>query len=121
MVRRYVFVILALFLLAMIPVEAQSPDPVELTWTASTSTDILAGYNLYRSETPGEGYIQINVDLITGESYIDNNLEWNKVYYYVCRAVSVFGVESTNSNEAVWTVETPPAPEPPNNLQVGGQ
>ena len=97
---------------------AQSPDAVELTWTASPSTEILAGYNLYRSEVQGGPYEQINAELITGEVYEDNALEWNKVYYYVCRAVSTFGIESVDSNEAVWTVETPPAPLPPTLLDV---
>jgi len=118
MIKKLVLVFIAILLFSVGAINAQTPDAVELTWTASPSTDILAGYSMYRSEVSGEDYVQINDELIVGETYTDGTLEWNKTYYYVCRAVSTFGTESVNSNEAMWTVETPPAPEAPVNLEV---
>jgi len=120
MIKKITIILMAVLLFSVGMIQAQSPDAVELTWTASPSTEILAGYNMYRSEVSGEGYVKINDELIPmlAVSYADSNLEWNKTYYYVCRAVSTFGIESVNSNEAIWTVETPPAPEPPTALDV---
>ena len=123
--KKLTLLLVVILLFSIGTIYAQSPDPVELTWTASPSTDILAGYNMYRSEVSGEGYVKINDELIPmlAVSYVDSDLEWDKTYYYVCRAVSIFLVgevpaESINSNEAMWAVDTPPAPLPPCDLDV---
>lgn len=121
MKMRSVLFLLILFVIMVLPLKAQmlEPDDVELTWAASLSgPEIVAGYNMYRSETSGSDYVQINADLITGLVYVDDTLEWGKIYYYVCRAVSHWGIESGNSNEAMWTVPVPPAPDAPTGLDV---
>ena len=110
-----VFIILGLFTGFLYSQPA--PEPIELGWTASPSTDILAGYNMYRSEVSGGDYVKINTELIPGETYTDSNITWNVTYYYVCRAVSLWDVESVNSNEA-WEIRTAPVPDPAADLEA---
>jgi hypothetical protein len=70
---------------------------VTLTWKGSTSH--VAGYNVYRSMTPGGNYTRINTSLVQGLTYTDNTVESGKTYYYATRAVDARGHESVNSNE----------------------
>jgi hypothetical protein len=71
---------------------------VTLTWKGSTSH--VAGYNVYRSITPGGNYARINTSLVQGLTFTDNTVESGKTYYYATRAVDTRGHESANSNEA---------------------
>jgi hypothetical protein len=83
---------------------------VTLQWQPSLSNGVV-GYNLYRSQTPGSGYQKINSQLIAGTQFTDGNIQPGVEYYYVCRAVTIEGVESVNSNEAIYILEdlnTPP-------------
>jgi hypothetical protein len=70
---------------------------VTLTWNASSSQ--VAGYNVYRSMTPGGNYLKINSSLVRGVTYTDNTVVSGLTYYYVTRAVGDRGYESVNSNE----------------------
>ncbi|MDO9576967.1 MAG: M1 family aminopeptidase [Candidatus Cloacimonadales bacterium] len=45
------------------------------------------GYNLYRSESPTGDFLQINPEIITGTSYIDNDVVNGTTYYYKLKAV----------------------------------
>ena len=83
---------------------------VTLRWAPSLSNGVV-GYNLYRSQTSGSGYQKINSQLIAGTSFKDETLQPGIEYFYVCRAVTVEGTESNNSNEASYVLEdlnTPP-------------
>ena len=71
---------------------------VTLTWRASNSQ--VAGYNVYRTTTPGENYAKINTSLVQKLTYIDTTVDSGVTYYYVTRAVDIRGSESVNSNEA---------------------
>lgn len=71
---------------------------VRLTWKASISQ--VAGYNVYRSMTPGGDYVRINTSLVQELTYTDNAVDSGVTYYYVTRAVDARGRESVNSNEA---------------------
>jgi hypothetical protein len=71
---------------------------VTLTWKPSSSQ--VAGYNVYRSMTPGGNYVRINSSLVRGVTYTDNTVVSGLTYYYVTRAVDDRGYESANSNEA---------------------
>lgn len=83
---------------------------VDLTWNANTETD-LAGYNVYRSETSGSGYVKINGSLATSSTYTDNSVTEAITYYYVVTAVDTSSNESGNSNETSAIPDiTPPAP-----------
>ena len=77
---------------------------VALTWIAST--DVVAGYNVYRSTNPpgNEGATPINPALITGLAYTDLAVSAGEKVGYVVTAVSSQGVESVHSVEADATV-----------------
>jgi fibronectin type 3 domain-containing protein len=79
---------------------------VTLTWTASTSTGV-TGYNLYRSQTSGGPYTQVNTSLISGTSYMDSSVTAGQTYYYVVTAVGSGGSQSSYSNQASAAVPSP--------------
>jgi hypothetical protein len=93
------------------PVPDLPPDPpanlaasasragIALTWDANSESD-LAGYNVYRSTSPGVTIgSPINASLVTGTSYLDSNVTDGVTYYYVVTAVDTGSNESTASNE----------------------
>jgi len=75
-----------------------------LTWTAST--DVVAGYNVYRGTNPpgNEGATPINATLVTGLTYTDLAVTAGEKLDYVVTAVSAAGVESVHSNEVSATI-----------------
>jgi fibronectin type 3 domain-containing protein len=75
---------------------------VTLTWTASGSSGV-TGYNVFRSQTSGGPYTQLNSSQITGTSYVDTSVTAGQTYYYVATAVSSGG-QSSYSNQASATV-----------------
>jgi hypothetical protein len=90
--------------------KTENPPPpssrsVALSWTASTTPDVI-GYNLYRGATSGGPYpTKLNVSPITGTSFTDNTVEAGETYYYVATAVGSDGVtESAYSDETSATV-----------------
>jgi len=76
-----------------------SPTYVYLTWQASTDESGVKGYNLYRSNTPGSGYLKI-MSLISGTTTNDTSVVFGTNYYYVVRAQDTYNNESGNSNQA---------------------
>jgi Bacterial Ig domain len=90
---------------------------VTLQWTPSLSNGVV-GYNLYRSLNSGSGYQKINSQLIAGTSFADETIQPGADYYYVCRAVTLEGTESINSNEAYYLLEDPNVPPEAANDQV---
>lgn len=78
---------------------------VTLSWTASTSD--VKGYNVYRSSTSGGPYNRLNVILITGTTFTDNNVQAGETLFYVATADSIDNVEGDYSNEAQATVPSP--------------
>ena len=78
---------------------------VSLTWTASTSANIV-GYNVYRSATSGGPYTQLNSGLVTKTSYTDSGVVAGQTYYYVTTAVDTSNDQSAYSNQAQATVPT---------------
>jgi len=79
---------------------------VSLSWTASTSSNI-AGYNIYRGNTSGGPYTQINSGLVTATSYLDAAVTAGQTYYYVATAVDTSNNQSSYSGEAQATVPSP--------------
>ena len=77
-------------------VDGDSSYSVELSWTASTSSNVL-GYNLFRSTTSGGPYTQINPVVIAGTTYQDTSVAAGKTYYYVTTTVSGSGKQSAYS------------------------
>jgi len=72
---------------------------VLLYWKENKELD-LAGYNVYRSATPGSGYQRVNYSIISEHNYTDNQIVPGQTYYYVVTAENEAGGESGYSNEA---------------------
>jgi Putative Ig domain len=69
-----------------------------LSWTASTSSDIV-GYNVYRSTVSGGSYGKVNSSPVAGLTYTDSSVVAGQTYYYVTTSVDSSGDESQNSNQ----------------------
>ncbi len=77
---------------------------VDLSWDApASSTDPVAGYNIYRSVGSGSfGLINLSVDQAT--VYVDNAVVSGTSYSYVVKSVDSSGVESIASNQITVTI-----------------
>lgn len=82
------------------------PHNVVLNWFASSSANI-AGYNVYRSSSPGGPYTRLNSSLIAGTTFTDSVVAAGDTYYYVSTAVDSSNNESAFSNEAAATAPSP--------------
>jgi len=71
---------------------------MRLTWLRNTERD-LAGYNLYRSTTPGGNYTKLNSSPFPDTAYRDSSLLSDTMYYYVVTAVDTSRNESGYSSE----------------------
>lgn len=76
-------------------IQGTSNHIVDLSWQASTSTDI-AGYNMYRSPD-GSTWTKINVSLIASTAYTDSTVANGSTYYYAATAVDTSGNESSKT------------------------
>ena len=76
---------------------------VNLSWKASPSA--VVGYNVYRRSTAG--VVKLNSEPVTGTSYVDRTVWPGQTYYYVIKAVSAEGSESTASNEIRADIPSP--------------
>ena len=97
-----------------------APDDgaIALSWTANGESD-LAGYDLYRSTSPGVSTAGAPVngsDLIRGNGYQDTGLTNGTAYYYVLVAVDGSNNRSGASNEDSAT----PLPAGSKGLQFNG-
>lgn len=79
---------------------------VSLSWTASTSLNIL-GYNVYKGTVSGGPYTLANSSLVSGTTYTDTSVQAGQTYYYVSTAVNSSDEESAYSNEAEAVVPSP--------------
>jgi hypothetical protein len=76
---------------------------VTLSWKASTSP--IVGYNVYRRGA--SGVVKLNLEPITATRYVDSTVQPGETYFYVTKAVSAKGTESTASNEIRAEVPSP--------------
>jgi len=65
----------------------------------------LAGYNVYRTITPGTNYSKINPSLVTATTYDDETTTIGQQYCYVLTTVNASGTQSDYSSEACGTDE----------------
>ena len=96
----FIFLIFGLLLLAATSYAPAQGSSITLQWAPSLSNGVV-GYNIYRSKSSGSGYERLNTQLIIGTSFEDDTIQTGIDYYYVCRAVTIDGTESVNSNEAI--------------------
>ena len=73
-------------------------ESVRLAWNPPSEIG-LAGYNIYRSNTPGGPYTRLNGTLIQSPFYTDSTAENNRTYYYSVTTVHAAGAESRYSSE----------------------
>jgi hypothetical protein len=70
---------------------------VSLTWTPSVS--VVAGYNVYRSQTSGGPYTKLDSSIVAADAYTDTAVQSAQTYYYVVTSVTSSGVESADSTQ----------------------
>ncbi len=74
---------------------------VNLSWSAPTSsTDPVAGYNVYRSPSGASSYTQLNPAVLNQTSYVDTTVQNGQTYNYIVESVDSSGVTSSPSNTA---------------------
>jgi fibronectin type 3 domain-containing protein len=84
--------------------QAAAAHEVDLSWSApASSTDPVAGYNIYRS-TGSSGLQLLNSSVDTQTTYVDNTVQSGVTYDYVVESVDAEGIESVPSNQATATV-----------------
>lgn len=113
--KKWIYLALMLF-----PIVSHAAT-VNLAWDRSPDPNV-AGYNIYRATVSGGPYTKLNLMLIPQPPVITDVPMFTDMtpsgssltYYYVVRAQSTGGVESTNSNEVVFN----PPPSPPTNLRI---
>ena len=72
---------------------------VELTWSAPTSsTDPVAGYNVYRAAGSGSSYQLLNSSVNPDTAYTDSTVQNGTSYTYYVESVDANGNQSTPSN-----------------------
>lgn len=82
---------------------AQGETPtIDLSWQASTETD-LAGYNVYRREDSSESFVRITKTLALGPGFSDATAVVGHTYTYRVTALDSSGNESQPSNEVTET------------------
>jgi hypothetical protein len=69
---------------------------VNVSWTASTSTNV-AGYNVYRGSTSNGPYTKLTSVLVVGTTYTDTTVQAGQTYYYVATAADSSNNESAYS------------------------
>jgi hypothetical protein len=85
---------------------AAAAGRISVFFPANTETDV-AGYNIYRSTDPNlpkEKWTKLNRELLTKTTYLDENVESGKTYYYYVIAVDQAGNISAASNATSETV-----------------
>ena len=93
--------------LVAIPVRAaQGRVEVELSWEIGSEPD-LAGYNVYRSKSPGERGARLNRRVLVAPAFRDTSVEPGHNYYYSVAAVGFDG--SQGQPGATVEIATPPS------------
>ena len=87
-------------------VQQVNAHSASLTWTASTSANVV-GYNVYRGSAPGGPYMKLNSSMVAATDYTDAGVQAGQTYYFVCTAVDATDNESGYSNEAQAVVPSP--------------
>jgi len=90
---------------AAVPAQGDTPAHLELSWEISPEPDV-AGYNIYRTDQPGQAGVRLNTELLLTPAFRDMNVQPGRVYYYSVTAVDRAGNESSQSAVVSGTVAT---------------
>ena len=78
---------------------------VDLNWDApASSSDPVAGYNIYRSSNSGGSFTKLNSSAESQLSYVDSTVQSGTTYVYEVKSVDASGVESSASNQITLSV-----------------
>ena len=119
---KLVIVAIVMVLVSPLAVAAQEPTSaasvVIVEWTTESEVD-LAGFNLYRSNSPDGPYVKVNTALIPGASdsllggqyaYTDTNVVAGRTYYYKLEDVELDGATTLHGPiEVAAEAGSPPA------------
>ena len=94
-----------------VPAAGGVPDHLELSWAINPENDI-AGYNVYRSESPSARGERVNPELLLTPAFRDMNVLPSRLYYYIVTAVDRSGNESVPSAPASGSISTPDRESP---------
>ncbi|MGA8731965.1 MAG: choice-of-anchor D domain-containing protein [Terracidiphilus sp.] len=82
-----------------------TPHEVDLSWSApASSSDPVAGYNVYRSSDGGNTYQELSSIAASQTSYMDSTVASGQAYDYVVKAFDSSHVESSPSNMTSVTI-----------------
>ena len=82
-----------------------SPYAVDLTWDAPTSsTDPIAGYNVYRAPSGSSMYQLLNSSVDTQTTYTDSTVQSGQSYDYIVESVDDSGVASAPTSPIAVTI-----------------
>ena len=103
-------VIASLLSLAAAAWASETPgEKVELTWSApASSSDPVAGYDIYRAERGSGAWMKLNDAPVTTTAYTDDNVELGMAYTYYVVSVDARGNQSAPSEP--WSVTIPGQP-----------
>ena len=73
---------------------------VTLTWVPPSATDVTA-YNVYRSKSAVGPFLRMATVVAAHNEYVDNSVQAGETYYYVLTSVSLAGMESADSTQAI--------------------
>jgi len=99
---------------------------IEIKWETpeknfdQSAVSQIKGYNIYRKQEEGE-FRRLNAQPIQSNNYVDKNLLYGKIYFYMIRVVSndsTVVYESHDSNVTEILAEDIFAPAPPKGLTV---
>ena len=78
---------------------------VDLSWDApGSSSDPVAGYNVYRAPSGSSTYVLLNSTDDTATTYVDSTVQDGLIYDYIVESVDASGVESVASNMVAVTI-----------------
>lgn len=89
----------------------ETDDGIALTW-AQDDYDTLMGYNIYRSEQKDGNYVKINPAILlpTEKSFLDENAEPGKTYWYTFTVVLSDFTESAPAGKVMATAKDTQSP-----------
>ena len=109
---KYLFILLLALPLHAATLPASTGYVVSLNWLAPVSSpDPVAGYDIYRSVSMKNSFIELNTSLNISTSYIDAALLYGISYDYYVTSVDAAGTQSDHSNTV--TMQIPFVPYTP--------